>query len=115
MKSIFLAVLGLTLISCRGKDGKDGEPGRSFSSSMVNKNGAVTSDEIAVKVDGLNLNRGDLLGVYTCITTACVQVNVFQAGTGNNIFYIANGDTVTIYQAKAGGQTLWYISAILKI
>lgn len=111
-----LVVIGVLLIAgCKGKDGAPGATGASFSSSMVNRNGAVTSDSITVTIPGLNLSRGDILAVYTCIGTACVQLNIYQAGVPNNMFYIAQGTTVTIEQALTGTQTLWYISALEKI
>lgn len=113
-KMIGLAVL-LAIGGCKGKDGVAGAPGASFSSSMVNRNGPVTSDSIAVTIPGLNISRGDILAVYTCINTACVQVNIYQPGLPNNVFYIAQGTTVTISDALTGGQNLWYITALEKI
>lgn len=115
MKRVIGVVALLLFVGCKGKDGPPGAPGAPFSSSMVNRNGAVTSDSIAVTIPGLSISRGDILAVYTCIGTACVQVNEYQAGISNNIFYIAQGTTVTISQAMTGLQTLWYISAVEKI
>lgn len=114
MKTLLMLAVMCLLTGCKGKDGEDGAPGTSFTSSMVNLNGAVTSDSIAITVPGLSLSRGDILNVYTCIGTACVQLNAYQSAVPNNMVYIAQGTTVTILNAQTGSQTLWYISALLK-
>lgn len=118
MKKMMVVMVGLLLVSCKGKDGAPGAagaPGASFSSSMVNRNGSVASDSILVNIPGLSIQRGDLLAVYTCIASACVQLNLYQPGVPNNMYYIVQGSNVTIQQALTGNQTLWYISAVEKI
>lgn len=108
-------IAGVLLLSVIGCKGKDGEPGRSFTSSMVNLSGPITSDNFSVKVPGLRLDRGDILAVYACAGTDCTSLNVYEAGIGLNVFYGVRGDTVTIVNAKTGSGTLWYISALEKV
>lgn len=107
-----LLILALLLAGCKGKDGADG---RSFTSSMVSRNGIVSSDNFVVNVPGLSIPRGDILQVYTCLNTGCVQLDIFQPGTGLNVFYAVMGANVTIFNALSAGNNLWYISALEKV
>lgn len=121
MNKLIAIVAVLLVAGCKGEQGDPGAtgatgtPGASATSFIVNRSGVVNSDSIAVTIPNLSISRGDILNVYTCINTACVQINLYQPGAGNNIYYIAQGTTVTINNALTGTQTLWYISALEKL
>ena len=118
MKTLITVLLGLTLMGCKGKDGSPGvagAPGAPASSSIVTRSGAVTSDNFTVNVPGLSISRGDILAVYVCLNTLCVQMEIFQPGSGLNLFYAVQGSNVTLFNALSGGNNLYYITALERI
>ena len=119
MKKLLLAISTLiALTSCKGKDGSPGLPGAPGApavSFIVTRSGPVLSDDIFVLVPGLNIQRGDILNVYSCLNTACVQTAIFQPGTGLNVFYIVTGSFVELINMKSAGNNLYYITALEKL
>lgn len=115
MKLLGCLLIGFMLAGCKGKDGEAGPPGLSATSSIVTRNGVIPSDNFTVNVPGLNISRGDILAVYVCLNTVCVQMEIFQPGTGLNVFYAVQGSNVTLFNALSAGNNLYYITALERL
>lgn len=118
LKCLAVVLGAIVLTGCKGEKGDPGAagtPGASATSFIVTRSGAITSNDMFVSVAGLNIQRGDILSVYHCLNTTCLQAPIFEPGPGTNVFYSVSGSTVELINMLAGGSNLYYITALEKL